>query len=110
MTKGYIVYDMEDKPIKVFKTFKDADNFRASNNRPDWPIRYTYYYVPTGKKSTEKQKAAVYFCEQWLNVSFDGDINKADEVSPFLASYLEDAKEMYEEVQGEYEAYLWDKY
>ena len=25
--------------------------------------------------TTEKQKSAVHFCEEWLHISFDGDIN-----------------------------------
>ena len=58
--------------------------------------------------TTSRQKAAVHFCEQWLNVTFNGDINNFQQVSNFLLEYLEDAKNLYEEVKCEYEAYLWD--
>lgn len=59
--------------------------------------------------TTNIQKAAVHFCEQWLNVTFDGDIENRYEVSAFLSEYLEDAKNTYEEMLCEYEAYIWDR-
>lgn len=59
--------------------------------------------------TTNKQKAAVHFCEQWLDVTFNGDINNFNQVSTFLSNYLEEAKFLYEEIKYEYEAYLWDK-
>lgn len=58
--------------------------------------------------TTEKQKAAVHFCEQWLDVTFEGDINNFRQVSYFLSIHLDDAKQLYDEVKCEYEAYLWD--
>ena len=47
--------------------------------------------------TTDKQKAAVHFCEKWLNVTFNGDINN-----------FQEAKLTYEEIACEYESYLWD--
>ena len=58
--------------------------------------------------TTNKQKAAVHFCEQWLDVTFNGDINNFQQVSNFLSIYLEEAKLLYNEIKCEYEAYLWD--
>ena len=58
--------------------------------------------------TTNRQKAAVHFCEQWLNVTFNGDINNFNQVSTFLSNYLEEAKLTYSEIACEYEAYLWD--
>ena len=58
--------------------------------------------------TTSRQKAAVHFCEQWLNVTFNGDINNFQQMSNFLSEYLEEAKNLYDEVKYEYEAYLWD--
>lgn len=58
--------------------------------------------------TTNKQKAAVHFCEQWLNVTFEGDINNFQQVSYFLSIYLDDAKQLYDEIACEYESYLWD--
>ena len=58
--------------------------------------------------ATDKQKAAVHFCEQWLNVTFNGDINNFQQVSNFLSIYLEEAKSLYNEIKCEYESYLWD--
>ena len=34
--------------------------------------------------TTNKQKAAVHFCEKWLNVTFEGDINNFKQVSYFF--------------------------
>lgn len=58
---------------------------------------------------TDKQKAAVHFCGQWLNVSFEGDIEDKQQVSQFLSEYLDDAKGLYTEIRCEYESYLWNK-
>ena len=58
--------------------------------------------------TTNSQKAAVHFCEQWLNVTYNSDINNFQQVSNFLSEYLEDAKLAYEEIACEYESYLWD--
>ena len=57
---------------------------------------------------TDRQKAAVHFCEEWLNITFEGDIENKYQVSLFLQEYLQDAKNLYDEVKCEYEAYLWE--
>ena len=58
--------------------------------------------------TTDKQKAAVHFCEQWLNITFEGDIEDKNQVSEFLEEYLQEAKNIYNEIKYEYEeAYLW---
>ena len=49
--------------------------------------------------TTGKQKAAVRFCEQWLNVTFNGDINNFNQVNTFLSNYLEEAKLLYDEIK-----------
>lgn len=59
------------------------------------------------RKSTERQQAAVRYCEQWLYVEFDGDINNFDDCSLFLSVYLEDAKQEEMELSCEFEAYIW---
>lgn len=59
--------------------------------------------------TTPRQKAAVHFCEQWLNITFEGNINNHTQVSLFLAEYLQEAKNLYDEIRCEYESYLWDK-
>ena len=58
--------------------------------------------------TTDRQKAAIHFCEQWLNITFEGNINDRRQVSVFLGEYLQEAKDLYNEVRCEYEAYLWD--
>ena len=58
--------------------------------------------------TTNKQKAAVQFCEQWLNVTFKGNIKDKHQVSIFLSEYLQEAKDLYDEIRCEYESYLWE--
>lgn len=41
------------------------------------------------RKSTPKQKAAVKYCEKWLNIEFEGNINSYNDCYCFLRSYLE---------------------
>ena len=59
-------------------------------------------------KPTARQISAVHFCEKWLYITYEGDINNRHQVSQFLSKYLEDAKQLYYEVACEYEAYLTD--
>ena len=58
--------------------------------------------------TTKRQRAAVHFCEQWLNITFEGNIEDKYQVSIFLGEYLQDSKNLYNEVRCEYESYLWD--
>lgn len=58
--------------------------------------------------TTNRQKAAVHFCEQWLGITFEGNIDDFQQVSYFLSIYLDEAKSLYNEVKCEYESYLWD--
>lgn len=55
---------------------------------------------------TDRQKNAVHFCEEWLHISFEGNINSKQDVSDFLSEYLDEAKYLYMEIRCEYEAYL----
>ena len=43
-----------------------------------------------------------------INITFEGNIEDKYQVSIFLGEYLQDAKNLYNEVRCEYEAYLWD--
>ena len=58
--------------------------------------------------ATNRQKAAVNFCEQWLNITFEGNIEDKHQVSIFLQEYLQEAKNLYDEIRCDYEAYLWN--
>lgn len=58
-------------------------------------------------KSTEKQQAAVRYCEQWLYIEFEGDINSFEDCSLFLGIYLEDAKQTEMGLSCEFAAYFW---
>ena len=58
--------------------------------------------------TTDRQKATIHFCEQRLNITFNGNINNRFEVSIFLGEYLQEAKNLYDEIRCDYEAYLWN--
>ena len=58
--------------------------------------------------TTKRQQAAVHFCEQWLHIPFKEDINDFTQVSNYLATYLDKAKQIAEEVSCEYIAYIND--
>lgn len=58
--------------------------------------------------TTDRQKAAIHFCEQWLNITFEGNINDRCQVSVFLEEYLQEAKNLYDEIRCDYKAYLLD--
>lgn len=58
--------------------------------------------------TTQRQKAAVHFCEQWLKVPFEGNLEDFKQVSNYLSNYLDDAKQLAEEIACEYEAYIND--
>lgn len=56
--------------------------------------------------TTDKQKSAVHFCEEWLHICFCGDLSNKDEVNQFLSEYYCEAQLVYEEVRYEYEETL----
>lgn len=58
--------------------------------------------------TTNKQKTAIQFCEQWLDITFEGNIEDKHQVSIFLSEYLQEAKDLYNEIRCEYESYLWE--
>lgn len=59
------------------------------------------------RKSTARQQLAVAYCENWLYIEFNGDINSFNDCSTFLSIYLEDAKRAEMELACEFEAYIW---
>lgn len=101
-----IIIDTTGKVVRSFSSVQEAENFKTVNSRYDWSIKKAY----KRKATTERQKAAVRFCEEWLNVKFIGDIEDSTVVSAFLNEYLDDAKNMYEEIKCEYESYIEDLY
>jgi hypothetical protein len=59
------------------------------------------------KTTTTKQlRSEVQFCEEMLNITFEGNLYNPDDVNPFLAEYLADAINLYNELSCEYEAYM----
>lgn len=60
--------------------------------------------------TTERQKAAISFCEECLHIPFTGDKDDKTQVSAYLSEYLSEAKDLFEEIKGDYEAYIHDKF
>lgn len=105
----YIVYDRTGHPVGVpFNNYKDAATYKTIYGRQDWTIKTVN--IKLTRKSTNRQKAAVTFVEEWLDIDFEGNLDDFYEVSDFLAEYLQLAKDQYEEAKCEYESYLWEKY
>lgn len=99
--KKYIVYDATGNPVGVpFNTWEDAETYKMIYGRPDWIIRISIIRI--NRKSTERQRRAVSFVEEWCNISFEGNIDDFYEVSDFLADYLDTAKEIAEDATSAY--------
>lgn len=54
---------------------------------------------------SNEEKSQVSFCEEYLQVTFTGDIENRQDVKQFLDEYLDEAERMYNELKCEYEAY-----
>ena len=99
--KKYIVYDATGNPVGVpFNTWEDAETYKMIYGRPDWIVRLSIIHID--RKSTERQRRAVSFVEEWCNISFEGNIDNFYEVSDFLADYLDTAKEIAEDATSAY--------
>lgn len=59
--------------------------------------------------TTKRQKGAVHFCEEWLDISFEGDINNFNQVSNFLSMYLDSAKSTFNDAVESYYSFILDK-
>ena len=84
----FSVYDSYGNWLATFRDYQSAYTFIISRQRYDWKIKQ--------KQVTERQKKAIVFIEEILDVDFEGDINNYRQVSDFLSKYLEDAKELNE--------------
>ena len=60
------------------------------------------------RQATKKQQEAIKYCEKWLYLEFDGNIENFNECSYFLKIYLDEAKQAEMELKREFEAYLWE--
>lgn len=99
--------------IAIFKDKEDAINFakdiRARSPKSDFRvILYKYeYYVTFRKPSTARQRAAVEFCLNVLQMEhFPGDINDFDSCNSFLQKELDVCKSSYTEILADYQAYM----
>ena len=106
--KKYIIYDSTGTIVATLTTMRDALDFKHIRGNNTWTIKIIEPLK--NKQSTERQKSAVKFVEEWLDITFTGNINSFCEVSDFLSEYLDEAKQMYDETYGEYTSYVWSKY
>ena len=106
--KKYIIYDSTGTIVATLTTMKDALDFKHIRGNNTWTIKIIEPLK--NKQSTARQKGAIKFVEEWLNITFTGNINDFYEVSDFLSEYLDEAKQMYDEVYNEYTSYIFSKY
>lgn len=83
--KTYTVCDTTGSIVARFPSYRDAKSFYDSHN-PKWTIK------EKDNQSTMRQRDAVYFCEETLNICFNGDIMNKLDCSIFLYKYLAIAK------------------
>lgn len=95
MEKRYKVLDSEGHFISKFFTYNDAFTFKMLANRPDWKISLEKEYK---RKVTDKMLKTVYFIESVTPYDFNGNIEDFSDVSNFIGSYLDYAKEMKNEL------------
>ena len=106
--KKYIIYDSTGTIVAILTTMRDALDFKHIRGNNTWTIKIIEPLK--NKQSTARQKGAIKFVEEWLNITFTGNINDFYEVSDFLSEYLDEAKQMYDEVYNEYTSYIFSKY
>ena len=106
--KKYTIYDSTGTIVATLTTMRDALDFKYIKGNSAWTIKIIEPLK--NRQSTARQKGAVKFVEEWLNITFTGNINDFYEVSDFLSEYLDEAKQMYDEAYSEYSSYVWSKY
>ena len=106
--KKYTIYDSTGTIVATLTTMRDALDFKHIRGNNAWTIKIIEPL--RDRQSTPKQKGAVKFVGEWLNITFTGNINDFYEVSDFLSEYLDEAKQMYDEVYNEYTSYIFSKY
>lgn len=95
MEKLYRIFDSEGHFVSKFATYNEALGFKMLANRPDWVISKAREYK---RKVTDKMLKAVAFIESITPYNFDGNIEDFSDVSNFIGSYLDYAKEMENEL------------
>ena len=106
--KKYKICDSTGTQVAILTTMRDALDFKHIRGNNNWTIKILEPLK--NKQSTARQRAAVKFVEEWLDITFNGDINNFYEVSDFLSEYLDEAKQMYDEIYCEYTSYAFGKY
>ena len=106
--KKYTIYDSTGTIVATLTTMRDALDFKHIRGNNAWTIKMIEPL--RNRQSTARQKGAVKFIEEWLNITFTGNINDFYEVSDFLSEYLDEAKQIYDEVYNEYTSYIFSKY
>lgn len=88
----YRVIDNTGNCVATFKEYKDVATFLLIKQRPDWRV------LSYNKKVTPRQKGAINFIENMLDITFEGDINNYQQVSNFIGLYLDEAKIRYYDI------------
>lgn len=99
--KRYIIFDRTGNKVGIpFKSYKDAEEYKIIFGRMDWKIESINIKIT--KRSTPRQKTAINFCEQWLDIKFCGNIEDFYDCSEFLSEYLDNAKEVASDAESSY--------
>lgn len=86
----YVVMDNANFIVRNFTSYKDAKEYVIAN-----AISYRIRVIKYTQCSTWKQRKAIKFIEDILNITFNGDINDVDSVSLFIYKYLNQANNIY---------------
>ena len=99
--KRYIVFDKTGNKVGIpFTSYKDAEEYKIIFGRPDWTVELVDFRI--NKRSTARQRAAIHFCEDWLDIQFTGNIEDFYDCSEFLSEYLDSAKEVSFDAESSY--------
>ena len=69
--KKYTIYDSTGTIVATLTTMRDALDFKHIRGNNTWTIKIIEPL--RNRQSTERQKSAVKFVEEWLNIDFTGN-------------------------------------
>lgn len=74
-----------------------ANSDKENQNKPQAPI-------------SEREIELLHFCEDYGNAIFRGNIEDRIAVRRFIKRFYEEAKQNYDALKAEYEAYQWERF
>lgn len=74
-----------------------ANSDKENQNKPQAPI-------------SNREIGLLHFCEDYGNATFIGNIEDRIAVRRFIKRFYEEAKQNYDALKAEYEAYQWERF